>query len=482
MNLESSSLGRAMLIFCAILVLAAYLFMNLSWIVVCSGLVVFFVYSRRRFLSEVSGSQIRIDRKILDELTFAREPVAVRMKITNLSPTAVDAHFEDIIPDDCAVVQGSNRVTARIPARSAWSFTYSIAPERRGRHTIGGVRMAQSDVFGLHVHRREMPLKTTVVAHTRRESLSTARDVARKEHFEYAGMTRMPTAVLREFEHAWVRDYVPGDKARDIHWKAFSKLGKLMTKTYVKEGTLETIVMVDCSRSMRLATYQVAKIDHATDLAIQLSRVLLSNYHRTGVVAFDETSVISSIESSLSKHQFERVLMALSDIPGAVRSSDSPASSGHLKGSLLSDPSFTKPSSEGEAFLDALRTITNRQHSGVREIGLAGVVGDMIARRHRGERLFVVISDLISSKESVLSAARLCRRADNRLLVIQTFDDWYSKPSSALDVQEAERLYSSMSASLSAEAALRRLGASFLRVGPADSTARIVRSIRRGVA
>lgn len=481
--METSPLGKTLLIFCAVFVLAAYLFMNLSWIVVCSGLLVVFVYSRRRFLSEVRDPKVKVDHKVLDELTFAKEPIAVKVEITNLNPTPLDARFEDRIPDDCVVVSGSNVVEAKVPPRSVWSFAYSFVPERRGRLSIGGVVIEQSDAFGLHVHRRELPSRTTVSVHTRRESLSTAREVARREHFEYAGVTRMPTVVLREFEHAGIRDYVPGDKARDIHWKAFTRLGKLMTKTYKKEGTLETMVMVDCSRSMRLATSKVAKIDHATDLAIQLSRVLLSNFHRTGAVAFDETSMISKVDSSLSKHQFEKILMSLRDVPGAIRTRE---------GAAPTEPDISRPLAnsgpgsagpdESDAFLDALKSMSARQRAGVREMGLEGAIGDMITKKHGGEMLFVVISDLISSRGAVVSAASLCRRTGNRMLVIQTYDDWYSRPSSTLDTSEAERLYDNMVAAVKMEAALRRSGASFIRIGPADTTARIVRSIRRGVA
>ncbi|MDH3365829.1 MAG: DUF58 domain-containing protein [Thermoplasmata archaeon] len=481
--METSSLGKALLIFCVVFVLAAYLFMNLSWIIVCSGLLVVFVYSRRRFLAEVEDSQVRVDRKALDELTFAKEPLAIKVEITNLNPTPLEARFEDLIPDDCAVVSGSNVAYAKVPARSVWSFAYSIAPERRGSHVIGGLRIDQSDAFGLHVHTREDRLKTTLVVHTRRESLSTAKEIARKEHFEYGGVTRMPTVILREFEHAGIRDYVPGDKARDIHWKAFTKLGKLMTKTYKKEGTLETMVMVDCSRSMRLATNKVAKIDHATDLGIQLSRVLLSNFHRTGAVAFDETSLITKVDSSLSKHQFERILIALRDVPGSIKTLEDPK----LSGAVRRDPPFNTVSESagrdgGEAFLDAMKSIASRRSTGIREMGLEGTIGDIITKKHGGILLFVVISDLISSRESVISGAKLCRRTGNRMLVIQTYDDWYSKPSPALDASEAEQLLENMSAAVKMEAALRRSGASFIRIGPADTTARIVRSIRRGVA
>ncbi len=385
------------------------------------------------------------------------------------------------MPDDCVVVSGSNVVSAKVPPRSVWSFAYSIVPSRRGSHVIGGLRIEQSDAFGLHVHSREDRTTTTLVVHTRRESLSTARDIARREHFEYGGVTRMPAVILRELEHAGIRDYIPGDKARDIHWKAFTKLGKLMTKTYKKEGTLETTVMVDCSRSMRLATNKVAKIDHATDLAIQLSRVLLSNYHSTGTAAFDETSLIAKVDSSLSKHQFEKIVMALRAIPESIRTADSPSASPNARESAPTNTGLGSAGG-GEAFLDAMKSITNRRLTGVREIGLEGAVREVISRRHGGVQLFVVISDLVSSRESVISAAKLCKRTGNRMLVIQTYDDWYSKPPSTLEVPEVERLYDNMGAAVRMEAALRRSGASFIRIGPADTTARIVRSIRRGVA
>jgi hypothetical protein len=51
-----------------------------------------------------------------------------------------------------------------------------------------------------------------------------------------------------------------------------------------------------------------------------------------------------------------------------------------------------------------------------------------------------------------------------------------------MDVQEGERLYGRLSEGIKLEGALRRAGATFLRVGPADTTARIVRSVRRGIA
>ena len=222
---------------------------------------------------------------------------------------------------------------------------------------------------------------------------------------------------------------------------------------------------------------------HATDLAIQLSRVLLSNFHRTGVTAFDETRVISKVELSLSRRQFEKILNALRDVPDAMRAGVGAAIPEQERDDSAASTGSGKVLDRSEkAFIDTLKSISTRKVAGAGDIGLEGAVRDLIAKRRGGEMLFVVISDLISSRAAVVSAASLCRRTGNRMLVIQTYEDWYSRPPGTLDTSEAERLYVNMVAAIKLEAALRRAGASFIRIGPADTTARIVRSIRRGVA
>jgi hypothetical protein len=65
------------------------------------------------------------------------------------------------------------------------------------------------------------------------------------------------------------------------------------------------------------------------------------------------------------------------------------------------------------------------------------------------------------------------------MVVLHIYDDWYSASGRELGVPEAERLYGDILDSVKVEGALRGLGASYLRVGPADTTAGIVRSLRR---
>jgi len=115
-------------------------------------------------------------------------------------------------------------------------------------------------------------------------------------------------------------------------------------------------------------------------------------------------------------------------------------------------------------------------------IGLEGAIKVLIARGKGQKQFFVIITDLISSRDAILSSAKLCQLTGNKMLVLHTYDDWYGNYHDANNIANAEKLYEHLSNRLKIEAMLKRMGISYMRIGPADSTFRIVRAIRRGKA
>jgi uncharacterized protein (DUF58 family) len=479
--LQISPLGLLLLTACVTFALAGFLLTAVAWMIVCAAIITMLVYAHERFAWELSRSRLLVEHEILDKMAFAQEPVAVKFRITNLDDVPLHATLEDLLPEDSLLGAGNNRTDANIPAKSVSSFTYSFIPTRRGAHAVGNLLVHRTDAFGLYTHTQSFEDGRSLDVHTHKESFDVARKIAGREHFEYAGMSRTPAVVLREFEFDGLREHVPGDKTRDIYWKGLPKTGKLMTKMYKKEGTLRTMIFVDCSRSMRLVRGGMAKVDHAVDLGLQLSNVLLSSFHPAGVATYDEVTVTGQVPPALGKHQFERITKALRGIPGAVIEAEpeTPTQPVTERESVL--PTANN-GGEGAAFLEAVRTVKLTEGKRGAVLGLEGVARSIISRSKGQELLFIIVSDLVSSRDSVLSTARLCQRTGNRLLVIQTYEDWYASPDKVLDMTEGERLYMRLSEGVKLEAALRRAGATFLRIGPADTTARIVRSVRRGMA
>jgi len=481
--LRSSLLGTVLLTFAIAFAFAGVLYSNLSWVVVTVGILCAFTYAHMRFTTEIRRTDLEIERTVLDEMILADEPVGIKVAVLNRGQTAIRGTFEDLISSECTISAGQNRVTAVLPPRSLLTMSYSITPQKRGSHNITGMKIEREDAFGLYLEDQIITQGTALSAHTRKESFQTARKMAGREHLEFSGVSRSPAVVLRELEFEGIREYVAGDRARDIQWKILPKLGKLMTKTYRKEGVLQTMIFVDSGRSMRLEAYTVAKVDHALDLAVQLSNVLLSSLHPAGVAIFDEVKVLGKANPALGRHQFEKITRVLRSVPGSFRAKEAGTMLGE-KSAANPQPktknSQTKPSENADKFLLTVQDLSKTRRGKGLGLGLDGAINDIIAVSKGREQLFIVITDLLSSREAVIAGARICQRTGNRMLVIHTYDDWYRKQGDASQAEEIERLYGNVSQSLKVEGLFRALGASYIRIGPADTASGIVRAIRRG--
>jgi len=479
--LRSTTLGTVLLSISIVFAFISVLFSNLSWVVLSLAFAGAYVYAYLRFVRELERTDLHIDRKVLDEVSFAAEPVSITVEVLNKDPLAVRGTFEDLVPEGCTLSAGSNKTSMTLPPRSVLKMSYSVIPEKRGPLAIPGMRIDRTDAFGLFDEEQLIEQGSVINVHTEKGSFDTARKMAGREHLEFSGMGRNPAIVLREFEFDGIRDYVPGDRARDIHWKLLPKTGKLMTKTYRKEGAVHTTVFVDCGRSMRLEAGSVAKIDHALDLSMQLSNVLLSSFHPAGIATFDEMRVIDKVSPSLGRHQFEKIVKLLREVPSSVRlSSSSSANPEEIPPSVPLASKKAKGKDDGREFLSALDKLSATGARRRLGIGLEGGMKEILARSKGQEQLFIVISDLISTRDAVLAGAKLCQSTGNKMLVIHTYDDWYRNPGVALDLQKVEQLYGKLEGSIKLEAAFRSLKTKYIRIGPADTASRIVRAIRRG--
>lgn len=482
-SLRSTSLGTAILSFAIVFAFTGILFSNLSWTVLSVTFASAYVYAYLRFVSELRRTDLHIERKVLEDVSFAQEPTSISVEILNKDPITVRGTFEDILPENCELSAGSNKSIRALPPKSILRLSYSVIPSKRGPLIIPGMKIARNDSLGLFDEVQIIEHPTIMNVHTEKGSFDTARKMAGREHLEFSGMGRNPAVVLREFEFDGIREYVPGDRARDIMWKLFPKLNKLMTKTYRKEGSLQTIVFVDCSRSMRLKRSKVAKIDHAVDLSMQISNVLLSSFYPAGVALFDETNVLKKASPALGRHQFEIIVKVLREAPSSMEESR-----GGIFRTEETEPNKTpepkrtslKATAEGKEFLSVLDRISTKGTRPALGIGLEGGIKEIIASNRGREQLYIIISDLVSTRDAVIAGARICKSTGNKMLVIHTYDDWYRDAEGMPDMPEVERLYGDLSDTLRIEATFRGLGVSYIRIGPADTATRIVRAIRRG--
>lgn len=148
-------------------------------------------------------------------------------------------------------------------------------------------------------------------------------------------------------EFAQHRQYVPGDDIRHLDWKVYGRSDKLQLKQYQQETSLDLVLMVDASGSMRYGSRAFeeasgaghtlspdgrsnwSKFDHATAIAAAMAYITLHQGDRAGLVVFtDEVKSLirrsssqgtwRQIVGSLAMHYQENPGMAVTDIARVV--------------------------------------------------------------------------------------------------------------------------------------------------------------------
>ena len=96
----------------------------------------------------------------------------------------------------------------------------------------------------------------------------------------------------QSIEFSQHREYVPGDEARHIDWKVWSKTDRYYVKLYEEDTNLRTTLLVDLSESMSFggppeSGAAMNKADYAATLAAALSYLLIKQQDTVGLITFD---------------------------------------------------------------------------------------------------------------------------------------------------------------------------------------------------
>lgn len=146
---------------------------------------------------------------------------------TDDQPYAVDAVSQSHATD------GGGKRHATVASRPTSTvlpstLRYSVELDERGQHTFGPATVRVTGTLGLFVREYRVEASTTVVVYPRVVALSTrGRDVVR----EAAGREAVETGGFES-----LREYVPGDPMRRVHWKTSAKRPDAL---YVAEMTSE---------------------------------------------------------------------------------------------------------------------------------------------------------------------------------------------------------------------------------------------------
>jgi uncharacterized protein (DUF58 family) len=195
-----------------------------------------------------------IRQQINQPRAFFGETITLSLSVENQKLLPLPwLEVEDEIPAALSLLTGQAAPTykpnrmALLNTLSLWAFQrvtrrYRIRCTARGVHTFGPALLRSGDPFGWLVREDTAPAPAQVMVYPLIAPIEVFGLPARHPFGEHATPRRLLEDPLR---FAGVREYVPGDDPRRIHWKATARAGELRSKLYEPSSQYHLLILLD---------------------------------------------------------------------------------------------------------------------------------------------------------------------------------------------------------------------------------------------
>lgn len=269
-----------------VLVAAGVLLGNVALIVL--SLIPLLLLALYRYFGSDLG--VRLDRKSRKLALWVGDKESMECQLKVKGGVGI-VTVADLLPPQLRLVEGSN---VSVLWKGPWGRTvdtrYSIEGSRRGRHTIGPVRVGWvpfsfcepervqviEDRVGVLVQQRPVDIKKLRDTHLTTNIPMPAKALAR---------LGAQTTDFRE-----IREYTFGDRFRSINWKATVRRGKEdslpLVNDYETEGRRTVLILLDSGPGMSAGTATGTVFEHAVQAALGFSQFYLSHSCEVGLRAY----------------------------------------------------------------------------------------------------------------------------------------------------------------------------------------------------
>jgi uncharacterized protein (DUF58 family) len=222
----------------------------------------------------------------LPERFFVGREAEVFLVLSNAGAQAAEAALSEDLPPALADESPTYRAVP-VDAGAQTTIRYAVTPRRRGDARFGAAVVLQRSPLGLL--RRRLLAAGEQVARVYPDASRFLRPEALQPRLVFASIGIKPQRERGEgMEFESLRDYVPGDDPRRIHWGASARRGRPVVRQTQHERHHTIVVAVDASRLMASRVDGRTKLDFAADAALALSYGALASGDRVGMALFDD--------------------------------------------------------------------------------------------------------------------------------------------------------------------------------------------------
>ena len=175
-------------------------------------------------LLTLGRSTYRVELDLADHRIVVGERAVGRLHVSNVGRART-------LPARIVLPVGAGRADVELPSLASggeFEEVFAVAGARRSVLTVGPVRSVRGDALGL-VRRQVLWTEPEhLFVHPRTVSLGTARTGVLRD------LEGEATRVVSDHDMSFhaLREYVPGDDRRSIHWRSSARLGRLMVRQF----------------------------------------------------------------------------------------------------------------------------------------------------------------------------------------------------------------------------------------------------------
>ncbi len=160
--------------------------------------------------------------------------------------------------------------------------THRLRGDHRGVYQFGPAQLSSGDVFGFRRQFRDDDDVERLTVFPKVVPVAEFGLPADRPMGEWTARRKVMEDPLR---FAMVREYVPGDNPRYIHWKATARTGALQTKVFEPSDTLAITLAVDVRTRARAYEYVPEFLEYVISAAASLAVHALGERYMVGLAA-----------------------------------------------------------------------------------------------------------------------------------------------------------------------------------------------------
>jgi len=223
---------------------------------------------------------------------------------------------------------------------------------------------------------------------------------------------------------------------------------------------------------MRRTAKKKSKIDHATNLAIHLTRILQSLRHHVGLIAFDEYKIIKNITPTDNYHT---VFESLTDLPGTIKTT------GYQTRIPSQITEFRDNPIEHQRFISTVFPFLARGKRTVKDSSQATGIFESIRLllMDNKNKHIVIITDLETNIQSLYRSIVLAHARKYKIWLLTSFSPFYNLNKKQLNPEQLENIYKLYTSNENMLRKLRKMNIEIVELTPSMEGGKIIETIRR---